>query len=135
MSKSILEQYYTVLSTDSILLDLLGGDSNNTRIFPEFPDLADNNPAITYSEAVNEARSTPQKSYDLTLQFTVFAKTQDLVEDIADRIDFLLNYYKRSAITPLILWSRRTLRVDNPETDRNMKRKDLRYRIWVAKDN
>lgn len=133
MSKPVLEQFYSLLSGDPTLQNLLGGTASDTRVKPQYPDEPDENPLIVWNEVINEARPIPLNAYDVTVQLDAFAISQDLVEDIADRINTLLNYYKQST-SPLILRMRRVLRTDNPATDRNMKGKILRYRVWVAKE-
>lgn len=132
--KNVKQAIYTLLSTDSQLQTLLGGTVSDTKIYPMISDTFELFPCITYKNVSGGMRIYPPNVEDLVFEFSIYCKNvpgggQDKVEDIFTRLDNLLNYYGNQ-FNPVV-YVLRTVDTDLNESDRQLFRKVVRYRIWA----
>jgi hypothetical protein len=132
-----LKKLYNILSTDSALQTLIGGTTNDKKIYPEIANQFEAFPCITYAVVTSATRAIPRNTQDITVQFDIFSKTsKQEIEDIYSRCLTLLNYYKD---TVNFNWIRQVAELDNKasvssSTDRQLWIKSFRVQIW-SKNN
>ena len=125
----IVQQIVSIFSSDSQLQTLLGGTAGDRRIKPQVPGSPEETPVIVHDVVGSSRRTVPINVDDTTLQLRIYAVDIMAAENIFTRMDFLLNYYKKTN-SPKIQWMVREVKTNEPETDRSMQVIVTRYRIW-----
>ena len=121
-----------VLESDATLQTLLSGTAANKKIYPEVPDKFEDFPCVTWSFIEGEYNTVPSNTEKSELQFNIYSKLNvKQVEDISERINALLNYYKEAQSGTRVIYMKRVLVTSANETDRAIFGKIVRYDIWT----
>jgi hypothetical protein len=125
----ILEKIYTILSTDATLQTLVGGGATDKRIYPFTVDEPEEFPCVTYENIGGDENSVPINTQEIEIELRSYSKKSMLeANQIMERVKVLIRYL--GSDSPRIYWSKKTLEIDNPSNDRNLKGKITRFRFW-----
>lgn len=128
--KSLLEQIYTILSTDTTLQSLLGNPADK-GVYPYYVDQPERFPCVTCELISSSENTTPSDTQLSTVEFRTFSQRGiSQAENINERVRLLLKYY--GSDTPnRVYWAVKTLEIDNPANTRNLQGKIVRYDFYT----
>lgn len=129
--KTVLEDFFSTLKSDTTLKNLLGGTTTNSKIFPIIPKNYEAFPCLTYQVWDEDSQSIPIGSGELVIEYRAYGKDKTVCENIIERVKELLQY--RQNWDKNIVWSRYSGGLDLPEEDRNLWSRIMRVRVWVKK--
>ena len=128
--QTTIKQVVAVLQGDSALQTLLGGTTTDKKVYPTIPNQFEAFPCLTYNVINAGFRSLPFGEEDITIQVNIISKTsKQNVEDIATRVNTLLNYYNNDFNN--IVYMKKISEADDNDTTRLLFQKALRYQIWT----
>lgn len=133
--QAALKQIVSILQSDATLQTYLGATSTDKKIYPEITDQFERFPCIVYYERGSSFRTRPTSAEDTTIQLSIFSRedtgNKALLENIATRVNELLNYYVQVSTDPRIVYSILENKFDQNETDRRLFSKILIYRLYI----
>jgi hypothetical protein len=112
------------------LQTLLGGTSTDKKIYPFTVDEQEEFPCITYEVIGGSENTVPLNTQEIDVEFRTYSKKSMLeANQIMERLKVLIRYFGEDI--PRIYWSIKTLEIDNPSNDRNLKGKICRFKFWA----
>lgn len=133
--QAALIQLVSILEADNTLQGYLQGSAGDKKIYPALPDQEEQYPCIVYYEIGSSFRNVPKTAEDTTIQFSIFTRestgNKALIENIASRLNELLNYYKQVSAYPRVVYSILENKFDKNEEDRRIFSKILIYKLYI----
>lgn len=127
-----LVKLYSLISADVTIRSLLGSTSEDSGIYPVLNKQLERFPSITYLENDEGFNTVPKNTLNIVVDFNIYSKTSKAhVENIATRLNEVLNYYKDTDAT--IIYVKQVSGADLPEPDRQLYRKLVSFRVWGRK--